>query len=69
MRVGLDLMLILVCHYVLGNSIWYLPSLPNDEMSRISSLEAAARAKAVERIASLIQRPDQLEKVILKLIN
>lgn len=33
-------------------------------MSRTSELEEAARAKAVERIAGLIQRPDQLERVM-----
>lgn len=32
-------------------------------MSRISQLESHANAKAVERIANLLQRPDQLEKV------
>jgi len=34
-------------------------------MSRIGELEAAAKAKAVERVANLLQRPDQLEKVHL----
>lgn len=34
----------------------------------ISELEEIARSKSVERIAGLLQRPDQLERVIVYLI-